>query len=101
MAGAVTSAFATFISLQIIIHYPFARNLLKLSLSNPLFAMQDGVHGRCGDLCLCLLHLFAKSFETVPLRSPFSSCRMVCMAGAVTSAFAIFISSKNLLSLSL
>jgi hypothetical protein len=72
--------------------------------------MQAGVHGRRGDLRLCHLHLFTnlytlslceKSFETVPLISPFLPCRMVCMAGAVTSAFAIFISSKKLLKLSL
>jgi hypothetical protein len=31
----------------------------------------EGVHGRSGDLNICHLHLFTKSFETVPLKSPF------------------------------
>ncbi len=61
---------------------------LKLSLYDPFSTLQDGVHGRCDDLSLCHYHLFTKSFETVPLRSHFLPCRMVCMAGAVTS-FAI------------
>jgi hypothetical protein len=101
MAGAVTPAFAIFNSSQ---------NLLKLFLYDLLFytAGWCAVHGRCGDLRICHLYLFKKSFDTVPLRSYFLSCRMVCMAGAVTSAFAIFISSlytvplrQNLLKLSL
>ncbi len=173
MAGAVISAFAIFTSLQIFIHYPFATKSFETApLRSPFFAMQDGVHGRCGDLRLCHFHLFTKSFEsvplrplfytagwcawqarlppplpssslykffwicpfkipfsamqdnvhgrycdlhlrhlhlftnlltlslcdktfeTVPLKSHFLSCRLVCMAGAVTSAFAIFISLR-------
>ncbi len=132
MAGAVTSAFTFFISLRIFQHYPFATKSFKtVPLKSPFFAMQDGVHGRGGDLRLCLHKIFwdspfktlfchagwcawqarwpeplpssslQKFFETVPLKSPFLSCRMVCMAGAVTSACTILNSLKNLLKLSL
>jgi hypothetical protein len=34
--------------------------------------MQDGVHGRSGDLRLYYFQLFTKSFESVPLRPFFA-----------------------------
>jgi hypothetical protein len=51
MAGAVTSAFTIFNSLQIFIRYPFAtKSFETVPLRSPFFAMQDGVDGRGGSL---------------------------------------------------
>jgi hypothetical protein len=97
---------------QIFICYHFAtKSFETVPLRSPFFAMQDGVHGRCGDLSLCHLHLFTNLltlslYDEIFLNSPFTipfflPCRMVCMAGAVTSAFTILNSLKNLLKLSL